>query len=204
MGSPVQATTVFVVLYGSKKKAYKSISTVPGESLQYRGKWLEIDLLIDFRWEVLLLLQACSSFEHWPAQSLHFWAQLRPSSYYTHTMIEFTLSFTQCVVLCALALPPLWPWCNQLKSAWCWWKCSSKTSWLCTPSSNLPQSVLVHSVYLCYKTIPLRRPVPRPPTHPTTLNAPTYVTWLQSLFRDQSLNFPIVYSTTHKASLLQD
>ena len=89
---------LFVVLYGSKKKAYKSISTVPGESLQYRGKWLEIDLLIDFRWEVLLLLQACSSFEHWPALSLHFWAQLRPSTYYDwiHAFLH-----TMCCTVCS-------------------------------------------------------------------------------------------------------
>ena len=188
---------LFVVLYGSKKKLINQLAPFQASLSSTEENGLKLICWLN-------LGGKCSCFfKHAVALSIdQHWVFTTELS--LDPMIEFTLSFTQCVVLCALALPPLWPWCNQLKSAWCWWKCSSKTSWLCTPSSNLPPSVLVHSVYLCYKTTPLRRPVPQPPTLPTTLNAPTYVTWLRSLFRDQSLNFPIVYSTTHKASLLQD
>ena len=57
--------------------------------------------------------------------------------------------------------------------------------------------------HLCYKTTSLQRPVPRPPlsvfhhTRSTSATRPP-------LYRDQSLNLPLVYSTTHEAPLLQD
>ena len=73
MGRPVQATTVlYGVLFGFKKKPIYQLTPFLGGSLQCRRKWLEIDLLIESRWEMLLLLQACTCLEHLPTLSLNF------------------------------------------------------------------------------------------------------------------------------------
>ena len=56
---------------------------------------------------------------------------------------------------------------------------------------------------LCYKTPSLQRPAPQPPNsvlHHTQSTSATR----PPLYTDQSLNLPIVYSTTHEAPLLQD
>ena len=73
------------------------------------------------------------------------------------------------------------------------YKTSLSATPLCTPS---------HMSHLCYKTTSLQRPVPQPPY------SVFHHTWATSatrppLYRNHSLNLPLVYSTTNEAPLLQ-